>query len=109
MRWPVAEKKLDPLFYRKQAVETAISRISSSNMADMRRMYSHALGTDLDKFHLLANEKFNTQARCELFEIGGKHLGIKNPFMNKLLRSACVRSGSNRESLRDKSAKRTER
>jgi hypothetical protein len=78
MRGLVAEKKLGPLFYRKQAVERAMSWISSRNMADMRRMNRHTLGTDLDKFHLLANEKLNTQALCELFEICEKHLGIKN-------------------------------
>jgi hypothetical protein len=78
MRGLVAEKKLDPLFYQKQAVERAMSGISSRNMADMRRMNRHALGTDLDRFHSLANEKLNTQARCELFAICENHLGIKN-------------------------------
>ena len=33
---------------------------------------------DLDAFHLLVNEKLNTQSRCELFEICGKHVGIKH-------------------------------
>ncbi len=57
MCWLVVEKKLDPLFNQKQAVERAMSGISSRNMVDMRRMNCHALGTDLDKFHSLANER----------------------------------------------------
>ena len=55
-----------------------MSGISSRNMAAMRKMNRNALGEDLDKFHSLANEKLNTQARCELFKICEKHLGIKN-------------------------------
>ena len=79
MRGLIAEKKLDPLFSQRQAVERAMSGISSRNMAAMRKMNRNALGEDLDKFHSLAKEKLNsTQSRCELFKICEKHLGIKN-------------------------------
>ena len=60
MRGLIAEKKLDPLFSQRQAVERAMSGISSRNMAAMRKMNRNALGEDLDKFHSLANEKLNT-------------------------------------------------
>jgi hypothetical protein len=51
MRGLIAEKKLDPLFSQRQAVERAMSGISSRNMAAMRKMNRNALGEDLDKFH----------------------------------------------------------
>ena len=78
MRGFIGEKKLDPRFSQKQAVERAMSGISARNMAEMRRMNRNALGSDLDKFHSLAHEKLNTQARCELFKICVEHLEIKH-------------------------------
>ena len=50
MRGIISEKRLDPLFSQKQAVERAKSGISSRNLADMRRMNRNALGASLDKF-----------------------------------------------------------
>ena len=52
MRGFIGEKKLDPRFSQKQAVERAMSGISARNMADMRRMNRNALGPDLDKFRV---------------------------------------------------------
>ena len=78
MRGYLSEKRLDPLFSYRQAVERAKSGISTRNMADMRRMNKYALGTDLDRFHSLANEKLNTTSRHDLFKICRDRLGIKN-------------------------------
>ena len=78
MRGYLSEKRLDPLFSYRQAVERAKSGISTRNMADMRRMNKDALGTDLDRFHSLANEKLNTTSRHDLFKICRDRLGIKN-------------------------------